>query len=135
MAAALCADHIPAVALHGGLGQSEREGALRDFAAGRVKVRPGAWAGCLVVAAGTIAALHTAQGVDAGVGMAQHGGDVHRALALFPLFPKLLVATMFFLPGYSSVDANLPPPTPAPRCWWRPTWRPVVWTSRASATW
>uniref|UniRef100_A0A7S0R4E0 RNA helicase n=1 Tax=Chlamydomonas leiostraca TaxID=1034604 RepID=A0A7S0R4E0_9CHLO len=38
VAAALCNDGIPAVALHGGLGQSEREGALRDFSSGSVKV-------------------------------------------------------------------------------------------------
>ncbi|KAF5840158.1 P-loop containing nucleoside triphosphate hydrolase protein [Dunaliella salina] len=38
VAAALCQERIPAAALHGGLGQSERECALSDFSAGRVKV-------------------------------------------------------------------------------------------------
>lgn len=38
VAAALCADGILAVALHGGLGQNEREAALRDFSSGAVKV-------------------------------------------------------------------------------------------------
>ncbi len=38
VAAALRADGIPAVALHGGLGQNERESALRDFSTHVVKV-------------------------------------------------------------------------------------------------
>lgn len=38
VAAALCQEDIPAVALHGGLAQGEREAALRDFASQKVKV-------------------------------------------------------------------------------------------------
>ncbi|GAX84739.1 hypothetical protein CEUSTIGMA_g12161.t1 [Chlamydomonas eustigma] len=38
VAAALNEEGIPAVALHGGLGQREREDALREFSAGKVKV-------------------------------------------------------------------------------------------------
>lgn len=38
VAAALCEEGIPAVALHGGLTQGERESALREFSAGTVKV-------------------------------------------------------------------------------------------------
>jgi ATP-dependent RNA helicase DDX5/DBP2 len=38
VAALLQADNIPAVSLHGGLSQWEREGALRDFSEGKARV-------------------------------------------------------------------------------------------------